>query len=54
MKVEPSLSSIEIVEKYCGPKNCSQVFGFSGGLKAKDIKGSTSSKAKLLCTQHLT
>ncbi|KAH0706332.1 hypothetical protein KY289_011408 [Solanum tuberosum] len=28
LKVEPSLPSIEIVEKCCGPQNRSHVFGF--------------------------
>ncbi|XP_060181761.1 uncharacterized protein LOC132611347 isoform X2 [Lycium barbarum] len=44
---EPSLLSIEIVEKCFGPQNHSHVFGFGGGVKAKDLKGGTSSKAEL-------
>ncbi|XP_060186649.1 uncharacterized protein LOC132616056 isoform X3 [Lycium barbarum] len=45
---EPSLSSIEIVETFCGPQTHSHVFGFGGGVKAKEFKGGTSSKAELL------
>ncbi|WMV08999.1 hypothetical protein MTR67_002384 [Solanum verrucosum] len=45
---DPSLSSIEIVEKCCGPQTRSHVFGFGGGVKAKYLKGGTSSKAELL------
>ncbi|KAH0652826.1 hypothetical protein KY289_030504 [Solanum tuberosum] len=40
---DPSLASIEIVEKCCGPQTRSHVFGFGGGVKAKDSKGGTSS-----------
>ncbi|KAH0725079.1 hypothetical protein KY284_000944 [Solanum tuberosum] len=43
---DPSLSSIEIVEKCCGPQTRSHVFG--GGVKTKDLKGGTFSKAELL------
>ncbi|XP_059308563.1 uncharacterized protein LOC132059799 [Lycium ferocissimum] len=45
---EPSLPSIEIVEKCFGPQIRSHVFGFGGGVKAKDLKGAPSSKAELL------
>lgn len=45
---DPSLSCIEIVEKCCGPQTYSHVFGFGDGVKAKDFKGGTSSKAELL------
>ncbi|OIT27514.1 PREDICTED: uncharacterized protein LOC109213851 [Nicotiana attenuata] len=45
---DPSLPSIEIVEKYCGPHTRSHVFGFGGGVKAKDLKCGTSSKVELL------
>uniref|UniRef100_A0A3Q7H6H7 Uncharacterized protein n=1 Tax=Solanum lycopersicum TaxID=4081 RepID=A0A3Q7H6H7_SOLLC len=45
---DPSLSCIEIVEKCCGPQTHCQVFGFGGGVKAKDLKDGTSSKAELL------
>ncbi|WMV31114.1 hypothetical protein MTR67_024499 [Solanum verrucosum] len=48
LKAEPSLPSIEIVEKCCGPQNRSHVFGFGGGVKAKDMRDGTSSKAELL------
>ncbi|XP_060171175.1 uncharacterized protein LOC132602238 isoform X2 [Lycium barbarum] len=51
---EPSLSSIEIVEKCCGPQTRSHVFGFGGGVKAKDLKGGTSSKAELLSVLRST
>ncbi|KAH0727753.1 hypothetical protein KY284_003618 [Solanum tuberosum] len=47
-QIDPSLPTIEIVEKYCGPQTCSHVFGFGGGVKAKDLKGETSSKAEFL------
>ncbi|XP_060172523.1 uncharacterized protein LOC132603458 [Lycium barbarum] len=45
---EPSLPTIEIVEKCFGPQTRSHVFGFGGGVKAKDFKGGTSSKVDLL------
>ncbi|KAH0721508.1 hypothetical protein KY284_006538 [Solanum tuberosum] len=51
---DPSLSSIEIVEKCCGPQTHSHVFGFGGGVKAKDLKGGTSSKAELLSALRST
>ncbi|XP_059311735.1 uncharacterized protein LOC132063250 isoform X1 [Lycium ferocissimum] len=51
---EPSLPSIEIVEKCFGPQSRSHVFGFGGGVKAKDLKGETSSKAELLAKLRST
>ncbi|KAH0716657.1 hypothetical protein KY290_012919 [Solanum tuberosum] len=48
LKVEPTLPSIEIVEKCCGPQTRSHVFCFGGGVKAKDMKGGTSSRTELL------
>ncbi|KAG5585474.1 hypothetical protein H5410_045908 [Solanum commersonii] len=48
VQTDPSLPSIEIVEKCCGPQTRSHAFGFGGGVKAKDLKGGTSSKAELL------
>ncbi|PHT94352.1 hypothetical protein T459_02234 [Capsicum annuum] len=51
---ESSLSSIEIVEKCCGYQNRSHVICFGGGVKEKDLKGGTSSKAELLSTLHST
>ncbi|WMV13993.1 hypothetical protein MTR67_007378 [Solanum verrucosum] len=48
LKAEPSLPSIEIVEKCCEPQTRSHVFGFSGGVKAKDMRGGTFSKTELL------
>ncbi|XP_075092843.1 uncharacterized protein LOC107777059 isoform X2 [Nicotiana tabacum] len=48
VQADPSLPSIEIIEKCCGPQTRSHVFGFGGGVKAKDLKGGTSSKAELL------
>ncbi|KAH0776655.1 hypothetical protein KY290_008066 [Solanum tuberosum] len=48
VQADPSLPTIEIVEKCCGPQTRSHVFGFGGGVKAKDLKGRTSSKAELL------
>ncbi|XP_009804001.1 uncharacterized protein LOC107822610 isoform X2 [Nicotiana tabacum] len=49
-----SLPSIEIVEKYCGPQTRSHVFGFGGGVTAKDLKGGTSSKVKVLSALRST
>ncbi|WMV08298.1 hypothetical protein MTR67_001683 [Solanum verrucosum] len=51
---DPSLASIEIVEKCCGPQTRSHVFGFGGGVKAKDLKGGTSSKAEILSALRST
>ncbi|XP_033512941.1 uncharacterized protein [Nicotiana tomentosiformis] len=51
---EPPLPSIKIVEKYFGPQSRSHVFGFGGGLKAKDLKGETSSKDELLAKLRST
>ncbi|WMV08510.1 hypothetical protein MTR67_001895 [Solanum verrucosum] len=51
---DPSLSSIEIVEKCCGPQTRSHVFGFGGGVKTKNLKGGTSSKAELLSALRST
>ncbi|XP_019258116.1 PREDICTED: uncharacterized protein LOC109236397 [Nicotiana attenuata] len=38
VQADPSLPSIEIVEKCCGPQTRSHVFGFGGGVKAKELK----------------
>ncbi|XP_016434664.1 uncharacterized protein LOC107761026 [Nicotiana tabacum] len=54
IQADPSLPSIEIVEKCCGPQTRSHVFGFRGGVKAKDLKGGTSSKAELLSALRST
>ncbi|OIT00639.1 hypothetical protein A4A49_59903, partial [Nicotiana attenuata] len=51
---EPSLPSIEIVEKCFGPQTRSHVFGYGGGVKAKDLKGVVSSKAELIFELHST
>uniref|UniRef100_M1DX22 Transposon protein, CACTA, En/Spm sub-class n=1 Tax=Solanum tuberosum TaxID=4113 RepID=M1DX22_SOLTU len=51
---DPSLARIEIVEKCCGPQTRSHVFGFGGGVKAKDLKGGTSSKAEILSALRST
>lgn len=48
MQSEPSLPSIEIVEQCFGPQTRSHVFGFGGGVKAKDLKGRLHSKTELL------
>uniref|UniRef100_M1D9G5 Uncharacterized protein n=1 Tax=Solanum tuberosum TaxID=4113 RepID=M1D9G5_SOLTU len=40
VQADPSLPSIEIVEKYCGPQTRSHVFGFRGEVKEKDMKAS--------------
>uniref|UniRef100_A0A3Q7IGR3 Uncharacterized protein n=1 Tax=Solanum lycopersicum TaxID=4081 RepID=A0A3Q7IGR3_SOLLC len=45
---DPSLRTVELVENFCGPQTRSHVFGFEGGVKAKDLKGGTSSKSELL------
>uniref|UniRef100_M1B079 Uncharacterized protein n=1 Tax=Solanum tuberosum TaxID=4113 RepID=M1B079_SOLTU len=45
---------IEIVEKCCGPQTRCHVFGFRGGVKAKDLKGGTSSKVELLSALRST
>ncbi|KAF3679216.1 hypothetical protein FXO38_02865 [Capsicum annuum] len=54
VNAEPSLCSMEIVEKCFGPQNCSHIVAFGGGVKAKDLKGGTSSKAELLSTLRST
>ncbi|XP_019225058.1 PREDICTED: uncharacterized protein LOC109206667 [Nicotiana attenuata] len=54
VQADPSLPSIEIVEKCCGPQTRSHVFGFGGGVNAKDLKGGTSSKAELLSALRST
>ncbi|OIT38135.1 hypothetical protein A4A49_59684, partial [Nicotiana attenuata] len=51
---DPSLPSIKIIEKYCGPQTRSHVFGFGGGVKAKDLKSGTSSNAELLSALRST
>ncbi|KAH0685705.1 hypothetical protein KY290_017231 [Solanum tuberosum] len=54
VQADPSRPTTEIVEKYCGPQTRSHVFGFWGGVKAKDLKGGTSSKAELLSALRST
>ncbi|KAG5630053.1 hypothetical protein H5410_001770 [Solanum commersonii] len=54
VQADPSLPIIEIVEKCCGPQTRSHVFGLGGGVKAKDLKGGTYSKAKLLSALRST
>ncbi|WMV38457.1 hypothetical protein MTR67_031842 [Solanum verrucosum] len=54
VQADSSLPSIEIVEKCCGPQTRSHVFGFGGGVKAKDLKGGTSSKAELFSALRST
>ncbi|KAF3633385.1 hypothetical protein T459_12049 [Capsicum annuum] len=54
VNVEPSLSSIEIVEKCFKLQNHSHVIDFRGGVKVKDLKGGTFSKAELLSMLHST
>ncbi|XP_065854325.1 uncharacterized protein [Euphorbia lathyris] len=39
---EPSLSTIEVIEKCFGPQTHSHVFGFGGGMKRKHVVGSKS------------
>ncbi|KAH0727751.1 hypothetical protein KY285_004299 [Solanum tuberosum] len=54
VQADPSLPTIEIVKKGCGPQTRSHVFGFGGGVKARDLKGETSSKAEFLSALHST
>ncbi|KAL3344637.1 hypothetical protein AABB24_023867 [Solanum stoloniferum] len=54
IQADSSLPSIDIVEKCCGPQTRSHVFGFGGGVKAKDLKGGTSSKVELLSALRST
>ncbi|KAG5576535.1 hypothetical protein H5410_056669 [Solanum commersonii] len=54
VRVDPSIPSIEIVEKCYGPQNHSHVFGFGSAVKMRDLKGGTSSKAELLSTLRST
>ncbi|KAM3250893.1 hypothetical protein P3L10_004963 [Capsicum annuum] len=54
VKAEPSLPTIEIVEKCWGPQNRSHVVFFGGRVKAKDMKGGTSLKTELLSALHST
>ncbi|KAG5607317.1 hypothetical protein H5410_028809 [Solanum commersonii] len=53
-QANPSLPTIDIVEKCCGPQTRSHVFGFGGGVKAKDLKGETSSQAEFLSALRST
>ncbi|XP_075104867.1 uncharacterized protein LOC142161799 isoform X2 [Nicotiana tabacum] len=48
VRSEPSLTNIEVVERCFGPQCKSHVFGFGGGITAKELKGGNSSKAALL------
>lgn len=50
----PYLPPIEIVENFCGPQTDSHVFEFGGRLKAKELKGGSSSEAKLLAALRTT
>ncbi|KAH0679120.1 hypothetical protein KY284_020205 [Solanum tuberosum] len=54
VQADPSIHNIELVEKCCGPQNHSHVFVFGGGVKTKELKGGTSSKAKLLFSLRST
>ncbi|KAM3303807.1 putative protein isoform X6 [Capsicum chacoense] len=54
VKAEPSLPTIEIVEKCWGPQNHSHVVCFGGGVKAKDMKEGTSSTTELLSALRST
>ena len=51
---ESFLPTIQIVEKCCGPQTWNHVFGFGVRVKAKDLKGGTSSKAIFLSALHST
>ncbi|KAH0767686.1 hypothetical protein KY285_003557 [Solanum tuberosum] len=48
VQADPSVPTREIVEKCCETQTSSHIFGFGGGVKTKDLKGGTSSKAELL------
>ncbi|KAF3622360.1 putative protein-like [Capsicum annuum] len=54
VKAEPSLPTIEIVEKCWVPQNRSHVVCFGGGVKEKDMKEGTSSKTELLSALRST
>ncbi|KAH0660315.1 hypothetical protein KY290_032510 [Solanum tuberosum] len=54
VQADPSLPSIEIVEKCCGPQTRSHVFGYGGRVKAEYLKCGTSSKAELLSALRST
>ncbi|KAH0723717.1 hypothetical protein KY289_006761 [Solanum tuberosum] len=54
VQADPSLHTIEIVEKCCGPQTRRHVSGFGGGVKAKDLEGGTSSKVELLSALRST
>ncbi|TMW82995.1 hypothetical protein EJD97_003413 [Solanum chilense] len=40
---DTSLPTVELVQNFCGPQTRSHAFGFGGGVKAKYLKGGTSS-----------
>ncbi|XP_070038641.1 uncharacterized protein [Nicotiana tomentosiformis] len=48
VRSEPSLINIEVVERCFGPQCKIHVFGFGGGITAKELKDGNSSKVELL------
>ncbi|KAG5610273.1 hypothetical protein H5410_021554 [Solanum commersonii] len=48
VKSEPSLTSIEVVERCFGPQCKTHAVGFVGGITTKELKGGSTSKAALL------
>ncbi|XP_065867917.1 uncharacterized protein [Euphorbia lathyris] len=47
MQSDPSLSTIEVIDKCFGPQSHNHVFGYGGGIKRKEMTGSKSSYRKL-------
>ena len=47
MKIEPALTNIEVVEKTFSTQYRRHVVGYGGGIRAKDLRDSSSSKAEL-------
>uniref|UniRef100_A0A0V0H0S5 Putative ovule protein n=1 Tax=Solanum chacoense TaxID=4108 RepID=A0A0V0H0S5_SOLCH len=48
LQFEPSLTNIEVVERYFGPQRKSDVVGFGGAVTSRDLEGGSSAKADLL------
>ncbi|XP_070033598.1 uncharacterized protein [Nicotiana tomentosiformis] len=51
---KPSLTNIEVVERYFGPQNKSHVVGLGGGITTKELKGGSSSRAAILIELNAT
>ncbi|XP_075098468.1 uncharacterized protein LOC107787865 [Nicotiana tabacum] len=54
VQFEPSLTNIEVIERYFGPQNKSHVVGLGGGITTKELKGGSSSKAAILIELNAT